>query len=260
MASSDYQRILVAVDESSGVCRITLNRPEKRNALDPLAIDELSDALAWADADGRIRVVMLAGKGKDFCTGLDLAALARMQNASVEEHLADADALADLFLLLRRVRQPCVAAAHGNTLAGGCGLATACDIVLASDDAKFGYPEVKVGFVPAMVMALLRRAVGEKRALELALTGRTIDAGEAHRLGLVHHVFPAAEFERRVDEYAADLASRSATALAFTKRLTYETDAVAFEAAIRAGVEMNALARQTEDFREGVERFVKKRS
>lgn len=260
MAPSDYQRILVAVDEPSGVCRITLNRPEKRNALDPLAIDELTDALAWADADGRVRVILLAGKGKDFCTGLDLAALAQMQDASVEEHLADADALGDLFLLLRRVRPPCIAAAHGNTLAGGCGLATACDIVLAAADAKFGYPEVKVGFVPAMVMALLRRAVGEKRAVELAVTGRTMDAEEAHRIGLVHHVFPAAEFERRVDEYAADLATRSATALALTKRLAYETDAVAFEAAIRAGVEVNALARQTDDFREGVERFVKKKS
>jgi methylglutaconyl-CoA hydratase len=260
MASSEYQRILVAVDDATGVCRITLNRPDKRNALDPLTIDELTDALAWTDADERVRVIVLEGKGRDFCSGLDLAVLAEMQGASVEEQLADADALADLFLLLRRVRQPCIAAVHGNTLAGGCGLATACDIVLASDDAKFGYPEVKVGFVPAMVMALLRRAVGEKRAVELAVTGRTIDAAEAHRLGLVHHVFPAAEFERRVGEYAADLARVSATALAFTKRLAYETDAVSFEAAIRAGVEMNALARQTDDFREGVERFVKKKT
>lgn len=260
MASSEYQRILVAVDDATGVCRITLNRPDKRNALDPLMIDELTDALAWTDADERVRVVVLEGKGKDFCSGLDLSVLAEMQGACVEEHLADADALADLFLLLRRLRQPCIAAAHGNTLAGGCGLATACDIVLASDDAKFGYPEVKVGFVPAMVMALLRRAVGEKRAVELAVTGRTIDAAEAHRLGLVHHVFPAAEFERRVSEYAADLARVSATAIAFTKRLTYETDAASFEAAIRAGAEMNALARQTDDFRQGVERFVKKKS
>lgn len=260
MSPNDYQRIAVRVDDDAGVCRLTLSRPDKRNALDPLAIDELTDALAWADADDRVRVIVLAGAGKDFCTGLDLAALAERKDAGVEEHLADADALADLFLLLRRVRQPCVAAAHGNTLAGGCGLATACDIVLASDDARFGYPEVKVGFVPAMVMALLRRAVGEKRAVELAVTGRTIDAHEAHRIGLVHHVYPAAEFEARVEAYAAELAKHSPTALAFTKRLTYETDAASFEAAIRAGVEMNALARQTEDFRAGVERFLKRKS
>ncbi len=257
--NESYQRITVAVDEGTGVCRFTLNRPEKRNALDPLMIDELTDALAWADADERVRVIVLGGAGKDFCTGLDLETLAEMQGASVEEHLADADALADLFLLLRRVRQPCLAAAHGNTLAGGCGLATACDIVLASADARFGYPEVKVGFVPAMVMALLRRAVGEKRAVELAVTGRTLDAEEAHRIGLVHHVFPAGEFEVRVRAYAEELAQRSPTALAFTKRLLYETDAASFEAAIRAGVEMNALARQTEDFRAGVEAFLKRK-
>ena len=231
----------------------------KQTTLDPLAIDELTDALAWTDADDRVRVVVIAGAGKDFCTGLDLTALAEMRDATVEEQLADADALADLFLLMRRLGKPVLAAAHGNTLAGGCGLASACDVVLAADDAKFGYPEVKVGFVPAMVMALLRRAVGEKRALELAITGRTIDAAEAHRIGLVQYVYPAAELEARVEAYAAELAKHSATALAFTKRLTYETDAASFEAAIRAGVEMNALARQTDDFRTGIDRFLKRK-
>ncbi|MBI4512923.1 MAG: enoyl-CoA hydratase/isomerase family protein [Gemmatimonadetes bacterium] len=257
--SSTYQRLTVRVDEATGICQITLNRPEKRNAIDPLMVDELTDALAWADADDRVRVGLLRGAGRDFCAGLDLTALAEMKEAQIEEHLADADALGDLVLLMRRVRMPLIAGVHGNALAGGCGLATACDIILASDDATFGYPEVKVGFVPAMVMAILRRAVGEKRAIELALTGRSLDAHEAHRLGLVHHVFPAAEFEEQVEAYATELAERSATALALTKRLLYETDAASFEAAIRAGAEMNALARQTEDFRQGVEKFLKRK-
>jgi methylglutaconyl-CoA hydratase len=259
MAENGYARILVEVDETAGVATITLNRPEKRNALDPLAVDELTEALAWADADERVRVIVLRGAGPDFCTGLDLAALAELRDAPTEDQLADADALADLFLLLRRIRPIVVAAVHGNTLAGGCGLATACDVVLARDDAAFGVPEVKVGFVPATVMAMLRRAVGEKRAVELAVTGRTVAAEEARTLGLAHHVFAAAEFDERVRAYAQELAAKSGTALALTKRLAYETDAAPFESAVRRGAEINAISRTTADFREGVERFLRRK-
>ncbi len=255
-----YDSLVVELDDSTGVVIIRLNRPEKRNALNALLVDELSDALAWTDADERVRVVVLRGEGKDFCAGADLQMLSDLAEAGVEEQLADADALGDLFLIIRRIGVPVVAAVHGHALAGGCGLATASDIVLASDDARFGYPEVKIGFVPAMVMTMLRRAVGEKRAFELIVTGRTIGAEEAERYGLVQHVHPAREFEESSIRYAGKLAERSPSSLALSKRLLYETELHSFEAAIRAGAELNTLARMTEDCREGVRRFLESRA
>lgn len=251
-----YDLLMVELDNTSGVATITLDRPEKRNALNGELVDELSDAIAWADADERVRAVLLRGAGKDFCAGVDLQALLDMADASVDEQLEDADALADLFLIIRRVGTPVVAAVQGNALAGGCGLATACDIVLAADDARFGYPEVNIGFVPAMVMAMLRRAVGEKRAFDLIATGRIIGAEEAERYGLIQHVYPQAEFDDRADEFAASLAGRSASALALSKRLLYQSELHSFEAAVRAGAELNVLARLTDDYRAGVEEFL----
>lgn len=251
--------LIVEIDPGSGVATLMLNRPEVRNALSATLVDELADAIAWADADDRVRVILVRGAGEDFCAGADLAALEEMVEAGVEEQLTDADALGDLFLIMRRVAVPIVAAVHGHAVAGGCGLATACDIVLAADDARLGYPEVKIGFLPAMVMTMLRRAVGEKRAFDLVATGRIVDAGTAERYGLVHHVLPAADFDVSAREFATELATRSSSALALSKRLLYETERHSFEASIRAGAEMNALARMTEDYREGVRRFLAKR-
>lgn len=259
MKEESYDVVVVEVESASGVATITLNRPDKRNALNAVLVDELADALAWADADERVRTVLLRGAGRDFCAGADLQALAEMMEAGVEEQLADADALGDVFMIMRRIETPVIAAVHGRALAGGCGLASACDIVLAAEDARFGYPEVKIGFVPAMVIAMLRRAVGEKRAFDLVATGRIIDAATAERYGLAHHVFPAAEFEERVAEFAAELAGRSHTAVALCKRLIYQTERHSFEAAIRAGADLNVLARLTEDYREGVRAFLDKK-
>lgn len=255
----DYESLRVDVDESTGVARVTLNRPEARNALSPVLVDELTDALAWADADERARVVLLSGAGADFCAGADLKSLAEMKDAAVEEQLRDADALGDLFLVMRRVAVTIVAGVHGHAVAGGCGLASACDIVIASEDARFGYPEVKIGFLPAMVMTMLRRAVGEKRAFDLVATGRILDARSAEALGLVQHVFPPEGFQDRCLEFAEDLAGRSVTALTMSKRLLYETELHSFEASIRAGAEFNALARMTDDYRAGVAAFLESR-
>jgi len=251
-----YETISVLVDGSTGVATVCLNRPDKRNALSPLLVDELSDAVAWADADERVGAIMLRGEGKDFCAGVDLQSLSDLMDEGVGTQLADADALGDLFLIFRRIETPIIAAVHGNAIAGGCGLATACDIVLASDDAKFGYPEVKIGFVPAMVIAMLLRAVGEKRTFDLVTTGRIVDARTAESYGLVQHVFQAAEFEIRAQEFVEEMAQRSTSAVALCKRLIYQTERHSFEAAIRAGAEINALARMTDDYREGVSGFV----
>lgn len=253
-----YERITTELDESSGVARIVLDQPERRNALSATMVDELGDALATAAADDRVRAIGLAGAGPDFCAGADLGEVRDAVERGVLASLADADALGDLFLLVRRLEVPVVAAVHGRALAGGCGLATACDLVVASEEASFGYPEVKLGFVPAMVTAMLRRAVGERTAFELLALGDAVDATRAREMGLVARVFPDAEFEERSRAFVADLAARSASAVRLVKRLLYRTDGVGFEAAIRSGAEMNALARLTEDCQEGIRQFLER--
>ena len=247
------------VDGEAGIARIVLNRPERRNALNFELVEELKDCLALADADERIRVVAISGAGKDFCAGADLEDVAEANEKGVLASLEDAESLGELFLLIRRMDTPVVSVVHGRALAGGCGLATACDLVFAASDATFGYPEVRLGFVPAMVMAILRRSVGEKRAFELISLGEAIDAAEAAAIGLVNRVFPTAEFEDRVDEVLAELAARSASAVSLGKRLLYQIDGASFEAAIRSGAQLNALARQTDDCRAGIAEFLARR-
>lgn len=250
-----YEHVTTRIDDA-GVKRIALDRPGQRNALNAALVAELKDALALADADERVRVVMLTGEGPDFCAGADLREVRESIEAGVLESLADAESLGELFLLLRKLRKPVVAAVHGRALAGGCGLATACDLVVAASDSQFGYPEVRLGFVPAMVMAILRRSVGEKRAFELIVLGDRIDAETAREYGLVSRVFPAEEFEAHAEEYAVRLAERSASALALSKQLLYQIDGMSFEAAIRTGAEVNAIARLTPDCQEGIRRFL----
>src|SRR5919112_3456465 len=183
------------------IALVTLNRPEKRNALNDELVAALKEALRDADARETVRAVVLTGAGADFCSGADLSALRKISEGSVTDNLEDAQSLMELYALIRRVRVPVVAAVRGRALAGGCGLATACDIVLASANARFGYPEVKIGFVPAMVMAILRRNVSEKRAFELITRGGEISAAEAERIGLVNHVFDDEAFDREVKLY-----------------------------------------------------------
>lgn len=242
----------------AGVARITLNRPEKRNALNAELIAALRDALARTRRDENVRVVLLGGAGEDFCSGADLSGLDRDADARVLDHVAAARNLADVFLEMRHHPRPIVAAVRGRALAGGCGLATACDLVLATESAQFGYPEVKIGFVPAMVMAILRRSISEKRAFELIATGEIISAAQAHAVGMINRVYPEQEFEQRVEEYVQTLVSKSASAVSLGKNLLYHMDGMTFGAALEAGVHGNALARMTEDAWRGIERFVRK--
>jgi len=251
-----YKKIIYQVDQS--IARITLNRPDKRNALDEEIINEMKDALAHAARDAAVRVVAVAGAGKDFCSGADLAALRRASEATVIENVDNARNMGEMFIAMRRHPRPIVATVRGRALAGGCGIATACDLILASESAQFGYPEVKIGFIPAMVMAILRRSVSEKRAFELITRGEIITARAALDLGLINRVFSDDEFESGVEAYLSDLAAKSASAVSLSKNLLYHMDAMTFEAAIEAGVQLNAIARMTEDCKRGVERFLKK--
>src|SRR4051812_7644978 len=199
------------------VARITLNRPEKRNALNDAVIAGIKQRLKNAAADKNVRVVVISGAGKDFCSGADLSALQKIAGASVAENSEDARSLLELFLLIRALQVPVVAAVTGRALAGGCGLATACDLVLASASARFGYPEVKIGFVPAMVMAILRRNVSEKRSFEMITRGVEVDAIEAKEMGLINQVFADETFDDDVSDYASTFTQLSASAITLSK-------------------------------------------
>lgn len=252
---NSYERVLFEWPSESGIARITLNRPEKRNAIDSVLIAELKETFELArDA----RVIVLTGAGKDFCSGADLSGLQKVRENGVIENMDDARQMADLFRAMRRHPRPIVAVVKGSALAGGCGLATACDIVLAAESAKFGYPEVNIGFVPAMVMAILRRSVSEKRAFELIAMGDVLGAFVAREAGIVNHVFPDVMVDEEVEAYVARLAAKSMSALELCKSLLYHIDGVSFETALEAGVQMNGIARMTPDCRAGIDRFLSK--
>ena len=252
----EYQKILYSVDQS--IARITLNRPDKRNALDDGIVSEFKDALRATGREESVRVVLVTGAGKDFCSGADLASLQRVSKAGVEESIASARVMGELFVEMRRHPRPIIAAVRGRALAGGCGLATACDIILAAESAQFGYPEVNIGFIPAMVMAILRRSVSEKRAFELITRGEIISASVAAEIGMINRVFPDDQFEGAVEAYVAQMAAKSASAVSLAKNLLYHMDGMTFETAVEAGVQLNAITRMTEDCKRGVERFLKK--
>ena len=250
------ERVLAELD--SGVLTLTLNRPEKRNALDSLMIDALHEQLDRAEVDAEVRVLVIRGEGKDFCAGADLAELLESAGKSADENAANAQRLGDVFIAMRRLPKSVVAVVHGRALAGGCGLATACDVVLAHSAASFGYPEVKRGFVPAMVIAMLRRAVGEKVAYDLVGTGHILSAPEALQVGLVSRVIAADEFAASIDATVAEMAAASPSAVALIKRQLYEVEGRSFEAAITLGAKVNAVARATPDFKRAVAQFLEK--
>ena len=249
-------QVLYSVE--GAVARITLNRPEKRNALNDAVIGGVRRGLKSASVDERVRVVVIAGAGKDFCSGADLSALQKIAGASVAENSEDARLLLELFSLIRELPIPVVAAVTGRALAGGCGLATACDLVLASASARFGYPEVKIGFVPAMVMAILRRNVSEKRAFELITRGAEIGADQAKEFGLVNHIFPDQSFSEDVTRYVAEFEKMSRSAISLTKTLLYQIDGMSFPEALETGADVNVIARLTDDCQRSIAKFLNK--
>lgn len=251
---SDALRVSVA----DGVATLELNRPDKRNALNGELVAALSRAVSDTATDPEVRVVCIRGAGPDFCSGADLAELEAIATKGPMDSVTDAQRLGDLLIALRQHPRPVVAVVHGKALAGGCGLATACDLVLARDDARFGYPEVHLGFVPAMVLSILRRKVGEARAFELVVRGRRITAEEAAEMGLVNRVWPESDFEGASAEYLRDLAALPPSALELTKRLFYGVDGLSVPDGIRRGAEVNAVARLTEACKAGVRAFLDK--
>ena len=238
---------------------VTLNRPEKRNAISTPMIEDIFAALNAAQEDSSIRVVILTGAGKAFCSGMDLETLQAIAGQSPDENLADSRRMARMFQLVYGFPKPLITAVNGAAIAGGCGLATLSDFTVAAPEAKFGYTEVRIGFIPALVSVMLRRQVGEKHARDLLLTGRIIDAAEAFRLGLVSEIVPLEDLMKRAREIAIMYIESSPVSLAMTKRLLLMSHDSRMHEEMELATQENARIRGTEDFREGLASFLEKR-
>lgn len=252
----EFKTLQLAYD--GGVATITLNRPEKRNAISYGLIEDLLAAFADV-AKSKARVLILTGVGKAFSAGMDLESLKALIGRSPEQSFEDSQIMAHLFRTLYDFPKPTIAAVNGAAIAGGTGLATLCDFTLAVPEAKFGYTEVRIGFVPAIVSTFLLRQVGEKIARDLLLTGRLLDAEEAHRIGLINEIVPAENLMTRARELAAQLMENSPASLLYTKRLLSAAARTEMDAQIDAAVRENAAIRATPDFREGISSFLEKR-
>ena len=241
---------------AAGVLTLTLDRPDKRNALGSVLVDALHAAIDAADLDAAVRVIVLRGAGSDFCAGADLSELLASADRTLAQNEAEALRLGSLFSRLRSLPMPVVAVVQGRALAGGAGLALAADLVLADEEAQIGFPEIQRGFVPAMVMTLLRRAAGEKPAFDLVATGRLLSAREACNLGLVSRVCSGVRLAEESGAVTAGLAGADPSALALTKRLFYELDGTALAEGIALGAKVNAAARSTSGFRKAIGAFL----
>jgi methylglutaconyl-CoA hydratase len=243
----------------SGILTITMNRPDKRNALNPEMMEDLTHAFIAAGDDPSCRVIMLTGAGSAFCAGLDLDHLETLRAKTPEDHRRDSERIARLLRTLYDTPKPTIAAVNGAAIAGGMGLATICDFTLAIPEAKFGYTEVQIGFVPAIVSAFLRGQIGDKRSRDLLLTGRLIKAQEAFDLGLITRVIPEQDLMVEARRLACSLLRNSPAAMQATKRLLSEHAHHHLDQETESAIAANAEARNTEDFKEGIRAFLEKR-
>jgi len=250
---------LVEYSVKERVGYITLNRPEKRNALSHELVTELKSAFIHAENDASVKVVILNANGESFCAGADLAYLQQLQNFSYDENLADSNHLKELFLKIYSLKKVVIAQVQGHALAGGCGLAMVCDFTFAVPEAKFGYTEVKIGFIPALVAVFLVRKIGEQKARQLLLTGEIIKAEEALARGIVTKVVSKEELNATVFDFAQNLIkTNSSQSMELTKQLISEAQGLRLEDALNLAAAMNAKARATDDCKKGIAAFLNK--
>jgi len=248
----------LTMEHDGELATITLNRPDKRNAISAQMIEDLLSALDEAE-HGAARVVIITGAGKAFCAGMDLDGLRSLAANSPGQNVEDSRRMAKMFHRIYAFPKPIISVVNGAAIAGGCGIATLADFTLAVPEAKFGYAEVRIGFIPALVSVFLLRQIGEKHARDLLLSGRIIDAAEAFRLGLVSEMVPTGRLMERAREVAASLLASSPTSLVRTKRLLLQHQDASLTADLERAIYANAEIRSTSDFREGLTAFLEKR-
>lgn len=250
---------LVLYESKNRIGHITLNRPEKKNALSYELVADLKQALSAAEDDSSVKVIILRANGDAFCAGADLASLQKLQNNSFEENVIDSHHLKELFLKIYQFKKIVIAQVQGHALAGGCGLATVCDFVFAVPEAKFGYTEVKIGFIPAMVLVFLIRKIGEQRAKQLLLSGEPVQGSEAVSLGLVNFLAAKDQLKSRTEEFAQRLIkNNSAQSMAVTKKMMDEVQSMTLSEALNYAATMNAEARASADCKKGIAAFLNK--
>jgi methylglutaconyl-CoA hydratase len=251
-----YSTLLLEFDGE--IARLTLNRPDKRNAISTQMMCDVQTALDTIEKS-HSRVVIVTGAGKAFCAGMDLEMLAAIAKQSPSENQEDSRRIAKMLRRIWSFPRPMIAAVNGPAYAGGCGIATLCDFTLASPEARFGYTEVKIGFLPAIVSVFLTRQVGEKRSRDLLLTGRIIDATQAREFGLVTEVVPEDRLLDRANELAAEIISASPSSVTRAKHLLTSSAAPGLDHDLERAILENARIRCTPDFKEGVASFLEKR-
>lgn len=255
--TTTFQFITLEVRQRVGI--VTLNRPDKRNALNYVVIEELKRAFALLETDPNAKLVLLKGNGPAFCAGADLDYLQKLQGYGLNENLADSTHLMELYQQLYRFPKLVVAQVEGHAIAGGCGLATVCDLAFAVPEAKFGYTEVKIGFIPALVLVILQRKIGDARARQLLLTGDLISAARAAELGLVTEIVPAERIADHVWALLQRLAVENAAgSIELTKRMLADVATLPLAEALRFAAKMNAHARATAECQRGIAAFLNK--
>ena len=248
----------LVLENNGSLATITFNRPDKRNAISTQMIAELMSALDEIERT-HARVAIITGAGKSFCAGMDLEMLSAIAQQSAQENQEDSRRIARMFRRIWSFPRPLIAAVNGHALAGGCGIATLCDFTLAVPEAKFGYTEVKIGFLPAIVSVFLMRQIGDKRARDLLLTGRLIEAKEARELGLVNEIVPEENLMERAHELSEVIMAASPSSVTRAKRLLTTAEAAGIDADLERAVLESARIRCTPDFKEGLASFLEKR-
>jgi len=246
------------IEEHGGIATVRLNRPEKRNALGPALLSEIQAAFSSLGARKDISVIILEGAGKAFCAGADLEYLEHMSGFSIQENHQDSLHLKTAFHAVYTCPKPVIAKVHGPAIAGGCGLATVCDFIIAGESAIFGYSEVKIGFIPAIVMVYLLRKIGDTKARRLLLSAENISANEAERIGLITQCVPDGELNNAVQTLAETLLNNSSSSMALTKDMLANLHGMSLEAGLNYAASMNAFTRMTDDCKHGIQSFLNK--
>ena len=244
--------------EQNGIAEVILNRPEKMNSLDETLIAELTQLFKDMSSNKDIRAVVLTGAGGNFCSGLYLDYLQKISEFDLEQNREDSRKFRDLLLAVQNCSKPVIAKVSGYALAGGCGLASACDIIIADKTAKFGYTEVKIGFIPAIVMLFLLKRVSETHAKDLLLTARFISSDEAYRIGFINYSVKKDELSGKVEEVCGKLMKNYSSSIALTKEMFADVSNMSFEKALDYACEMNAKTRMTDDCKKGISKFLER--
>jgi methylglutaconyl-CoA hydratase len=248
----------ILYNEQNGIAEVTLNRPEKMNSLDETLIAVLTQLFTDISSNDKVKVVILTGAGGNFCSGLYLDYLKKISEFDLEQNKEDSKRFRDMLLAVYNCSKPVIAKVSGYALAGGCGLASACDIIVADDTAKFGYTEVKIGFIPAIVMMFLLKRVSETHAKDLLLTARFIGSDEAFRMGFLNYSVGKGELDSKVKEVCEMLVKNYSSSITLTKEMFGNVSEMSFEQALDYACEMNAKTRMTDDCKKGIAKFLER--